>query len=69
MGRTGHGWRVRLPLSHSRVWKGGDFDEAYVGYPTVIEIGNEYRLYYHTYDRKDGMYKVGLAVAKDGLMN
>ena len=46
----------------------GDFDEAYVGYPSVIEIGSEYRMYYHTYDRKDGMYKVGLAVAKDGLM-
>ena len=47
----------------------GDFDEAYAGYPSVIEIGGEYRMYYHTYDRKDGMYKVGLAVAKDGLMN
>ena len=46
----------------------GDFDEAYCGYPSVIEIGSEYRMYYHTYDRKDGMYKVGLAVAKDGLM-
>ena len=34
----------------------------------MIEIGNGYRMFYHTYDRKDGMYKIGLAMATDGLM-
>lgn len=48
--------------------KEGEFDHAYAGWPSVIEISNDYRMYYHTYDRKDGMFKVGYAVASDGLM-
>ena len=27
-----------------------DFDAMYVGWPSVIEVGSEYRMYYHTYN-------------------
>lgn len=66
-----HWSRVEGPSPYGGIvdyGKEGEFDHAYVGWPSVIEIGNDYRMFYHTYDRKDGMYKIGLAMATDGLM-
>ena len=62
-----HWSRVEGPSPFGAIleWPKRGLDEAYAGYPSVIEVGGEYRMYYHTYDRKDGMYKVGLAVAKE----
>lgn len=49
--------------------KPGDFDGQSVGWPCVIEVESEYRMYYHSYNALARKYCVGLAVARDGLMN
>ena len=39
-----------------------------IGWPCVIEVGSEYRMYYHTYNSVLKKFMVGLAIASDGLM-
>ena len=34
----------------------------------MVEVGAEYRMYYHTYNPKIKKFVVGLAIAKDGLL-
>ena len=45
-----------------------DFDSQFIGWPCVVEVGSEYRMYYHTYNPKIKKFVVGLAIAKDGLL-
>ncbi|RYH32753.1 hypothetical protein EON65_00195 [archaeon] len=45
-----------------------DFDSTFVGWPSVIETGSEYRMYYQSLDASTGKYAIGMAVATDGLL-
>jgi predicted GH43/DUF377 family glycosyl hydrolase len=45
-----------------------EFDGQFVGWPNVLEVGAEYRMYYHTYNPVNKKFVVGLASARDGLM-
>ena len=49
------------------VGKSGDFDQQFVGWPCVLEIGKEYRMYYHTYDTKLKKFIIAYASGKDGI--
>ena len=44
-----------------------EFDALFVGWPTILERGAEFNMYYHSYDAQSKRYVVGLAIAKDGL--
>jgi hypothetical protein len=46
-----------------------DFDGQFVGWPSILELSEEFRMYYHTYDPRTKKFVVGLAVARDGLLN
>lgn len=67
-----HWSRVEGPNPYGSILEPGkldEFDGQFVGWPTVIETDGEYRMYYHTYNAHTRKYCVGLAVARDGLMN
>lgn len=67
-----HWSRVEGPCPHGSILttgKEGEFDHLFVAFPSVIEIGSEYKLFYHTYDANVKKYSVGLAVASDGLLS
>jgi len=67
-----HWSRVEGPTPYGSILEPGkpsDFDGQFVGWPCVIEVGSEYRMYYHTYDPRTKKFSIGLAVNKDGLMN
>lgn len=67
-----HWSRVEGPFPHGSILTNGaegEFDHLFVAFPSVLEIGAKYHMYYHTYDMKIRKYVVGLAVATDGLLN
>lgn len=67
-----HWSRVEGPNAHCSILEPGKVDEwdgQSVGWPSVLEFGSEYRMYYHTYNARTRKYCIGLAVARDGLMN
>jgi predicted GH43/DUF377 family glycosyl hydrolase len=66
-----HWSRVEGPsayLSVLEVGQPGEFDSLFVGWPCVLEIGSQYRMYYHTFNEVSKKFIVGMAVAKDGLL-
>jgi hypothetical protein len=68
-----HWSRIEGPEPYGSILSAGkaadDFDSEFVGWPNVVEVGSEYRMYYSTFDKKLQKYVIGLAVAKDGLLN
>ena len=45
-----------------------DYDNQFVGWPTVMEVGSEYRMYYTTFNSKVQEFQICVATAKDGLI-
>lgn len=66
-----HWSRVEGPSPYGSIIETGkdinDFDNMYVGWPTVLEVDRQFFLYYHTYNSKISKYMVGLATASDGI--
>lgn len=46
-----------------------EFDGSFVSSPSILELKDEFRMYYHTYDTMAKKFKIGVAVARDGLLN
>lgn len=69
--QDGINWsRIEGPFPHGAILEPGEFDDfdgQFVGWPNVVEVGTEYRMYYNTYDPKLKKFIVGVAIAKDGL--
>lgn len=65
-------YRVEGPSAYGSVLEIGkkmqEFDALFVGWPSVLEVDNEYWMYYHTYNPISKKFIVGLATAKDGLL-
>lgn len=74
--RDGAHWsRIEGPSAYGAIVEVGspdssplDFDALFVGWPSVIEFGSEYRMYYNTYNARTKKWVVALAIAPDGLM-
>jgi hypothetical protein len=67
---TSADFRVEGPSPYGAILDKGeinDFDGQFVGWPNVLEVGAEYRMYYHTYDVRSKTYALGLATSPDGL--
>lgn len=68
-----HWSRIEGPEPYGSILTAGktlhEFDGQFVGWPSVMEVGNEYRMYYSTYNAQTKRFMIGLAVAQDGLMN
>lgn len=69
-----HWSRIEGPSPYGSILEVGknpeeDFDGVFLGWPTVMEIGSKYRMYYNSYDSKDKRFKIGMAEAPDGLLN
>eukprot|EP01031_Cornospumella_fuschlensis_P030990 gene30990-37453_t len=67
-----HWSRVEGPSAFGSVLEvskeGEAFDFSFVGWPSVIETGSEYRMYYQSMDASTGKLAIGMAVATDGLL-
>jgi predicted GH43/DUF377 family glycosyl hydrolase len=48
--------------------KSNEFDDQFIGWPSVVEIGSEYRMYYQTYNNKKEKFEIGLAIAPNDFM-
>lgn len=74
--RDGAHWsRIEGPSAYGAIVEVGspdsaplDFDALYVGWPSVIECGTNYYMYYNTYDARTKKWVIALAIAPDGLM-
>lgn len=67
-----HWSRIEGPEPYGSILTAGktddEFDSQFVGWPNVMEVGSEYRMYYSTFDTKLKKFVIGLAMAKDGLL-
>jgi len=67
-----HWSKVEGRSSYSSILQLGsvnDFDAQFVGWPCILETNQEFRMYYHTYDPRVKKFIVGLAIARDGLLD
>jgi hypothetical protein len=65
-----HWSRVEGPQAVGSILSAGspdEFDAQFVGWPSVLEDGAIYKLYYNTYDPRTKRFVVGLATGKDAL--
>ncbi|CAM9208355.1 unnamed protein product [Phaeothamnion confervicola] len=46
----------------------GNWDSLFVGWPTVLNTGKEFRLYYHALDPNTRKTTIGMATSQDGLL-
>lgn len=49
------------------VGSSGDFDELSCGWPCVIEDGNVFNLYYHSFNARTGKSSIGVANSSNGI--
>jgi len=66
-----HWSRIEGPAARGSILEVGskdEFDSAFVGWPSVIEVNKEYWMYYHTYNPTSKTFSIGKAVAKDGTL-
>jgi predicted GH43/DUF377 family glycosyl hydrolase len=52
-----------------QVGKPNEFDSQFVGWPSILEFNDEYRMYYHSYDPRVKRFVVGVAFSRDGLLS
>ena len=67
-----HWSRIEGPSPYGAIVEVGetpdDFDALFVGWPSVLEVGSSYRMYYSTYNPIQKKFMIGMAVAPDGLL-
>ncbi|GBF93562.1 hypothetical protein Rsub_06282 [Raphidocelis subcapitata] len=72
MSQDGRNW-ARIEGEHHTgalfdVGAAGEWDELFVGHPTVIAAGpKDMRMFYHSYDANKGRFVIGLATSPDGF--
>lgn len=71
--QNGINWsKVEGPAAYCSIVEVGkeatDFDAMFVGWPSVLEVGKDYRMYYNTFNPMTKKFTIGLAIASDGLM-
>lgn len=72
MSQDGRNW-ARIEAEHHTgalfdVGGEGEWDELFIGGPQVVAAGpRDMRMYYHSYDRSAGRFRVGLATSPDGF--
>lgn len=67
-----HWSKVEGKSAYSSILQTGspnDFDGQFVGWPSILETNQEFRMYYHTYDPRSKKFIIGLAIANDGLLD
>ena len=65
-----HWSRVEGSSPHGAILEAGginDFDGQFVGWPSVLSIGSETRMYYNTYCPRLKKFVVGVATSRDGI--
>ena len=65
-----HWSRVEGPNPYGSILEPGspdEFDGQLVGWPTVVEVGSQYNMYYSTYNPHNKKFTIGMAQGKDAL--